>query len=64
MVILMNTSTNDIGFYVQVSSKNEYYIDVIRAKEQLDLTDLSFFLRDSGNTYVGGNGFGQIGMKM
>ena len=58
-------STNDIGFYVQVSSKNEYYIDVIRVKEQLDLTDLSFFLRDSsGNTYVGGNGFGQIGMKM
>ena len=58
-------STNDIGFYVQVSSKNEYYIDVIRAKEQLDLTDLSFFLRDSsGDTYVGGNGFGQIGMKM
>ena len=25
-------STNDIGFYVQVSSKNEYYIDVIRVK--------------------------------
>ena len=44
--------TNQDGFDslstdMKVSSKNEYYIDVVRAKEQLDLTDLSFFLRDS-----------------
>ena len=60
-----NDTGSDIVFYVQINSVNEYFVNVIKAKEQLDLTDLSFFLRDSsGSTYVGGNGFGQIGMKM
>ena len=46
-------------------SENDYIAQVIKSKNQIDLTELSFFLRDSsGNTYVGGNGFGNVGMKM
>jgi len=46
-------------------SENDYIVQVIKSKNQIDLTELSFFLRDSsGNTYVGGNGFGNVGMKM
>jgi|GEM_PF-1768312 len=46
-------------------SKNDYIVQVIKSENQIDLTELSFFLRDSsGNTYVGGNGFGNVGMKM
>ena len=58
-------SGSDIGFFVTINSVNEYFVNVIKVKDQLNLTDLSFFLRDSsGGTYVGGNGFGQIGMEM
>ncbi len=46
-------------------SENDYIAQVIKSKNQIDLTELSFFLRDSsGSTYVGGNGFGNVGMKM
>ena len=52
-------------FFVQLNSKNENIIDVLTVKDQVNLTDLSFFLKDeSGSTYVGGNGFGDIGMQM
>ena len=60
-----NDPGNDIGFFVTINSVNQYFVNVIKVKDQLNLTDLSFFLRDSsGGTYVGGNGFGQIGMEM
>ncbi len=66
---------NDIEFEIggltayedfnEKGSENDYIAQVVKAKNQVDLTELSFFLRDSlGNTYVGGNGFGNVGMKM
>ena len=56
---------NEVTFYVTQDSNNVYYIEIIKVKEVVDLTNLSFYLRDeSGSTYVGGNGFGDIGMKM
>ena len=56
---------NEIVFFVQLNSKNEYTINVVKVKDQVNLTDLNFFLKDeSGSTYVGGNGFGSIGMMM
>ena len=56
---------NEVTFYVTQDSNNVYYVDVLKVKEPVNLTNLSFYLRDeSGSTYVGGNGFGDIGMKM
>ena len=56
---------NEIIFFVTLDSNNVYYANVVTVKEKVDLTDLSFYLRDeTGSTYVGGNGFGDIGMKM
>ena len=37
----------------------------IKVSEDLDLVDLSFFLKDdTGSVYVGGNGFGEVAMQM
>ncbi|MEC8447158.1 MAG: clostripain-related cysteine peptidase [Candidatus Thermoplasmatota archaeon] len=56
---------NEVIFNVTQDSNNVYYVIVLKVKEKVDLTDLSFYLRDeTGSTYVGGNGFGDIGMKM
>ena len=52
-----------ITFYVSQDSANVYHVEVIRIDAQAPLEDFSFFLRDgSGSTYVGGNGFGKVGM--
>ena len=52
------------SFIVEQSSGGEYFITVIQVSEQKDLTDFSFFLKDeTGSTYVGGNGFGEIAMQ-
>ena len=60
-----SSAENEITFFVSQDSTNVYYATIVKAKEKVNLTDLSFFLRDeSGSTYVGGNGFGDIGMKM
>ena len=52
-------------FIVETSSSGEYYITVVKVTNQEDLTNFSFFLKDeTGSTYVGGNGFGEIAMQM
>ena len=54
-----------INFIVETSSSGEYYITVVKVTNQEDLTNFSFFLKDeTGSTYVGGNGFGEIAMQM
>ena len=38
---------------------------MIKVSKQEDLAEFSFFLKDdTGSTYVGGNGFGEIAMQM
>ena len=50
-------------FFVSQDSANVYHVEVIKVNRQAPLEDFSFFLRDgSGSTYVGGNGFGKVGM--
>jgi len=52
-------------FTVESSSGGEYYVTVIKVSKQEDLTGFSFFLKDeTGSTYVGGNGFGEIAIQM
>ncbi len=52
-------------FFVQESSDGTYHVDVVKVSKQEDLTGFSFFLKDdSGSTYVGGNGFGEIAMQV
>jgi hypothetical protein len=52
-------------FFVEKDSSGVYHISVIQVSEQKDLTGFSFFLKDeTGSTYVGGNGFGEIAMQM
>tara|TARA_Y100000739_G_scaffold127477_1_gene109773 strand:+ start:120 stop:1103 length:984 start_codon:yes stop_codon:yes gene_type:complete len=54
-----------VTMFVMEDSSGLYHVDVIKVSEDLDLVDLSFFLRDdSGSTYVGGNGFGEVAMQM
>jgi len=51
-------------FFVEESSGGYYYAEVIKVSMQEDLTGFSFFLKDdTGTTYVGGNGFGEIAMQ-
>ena len=51
-------------FYVQEESSGAFIVDVIKVSKQEDLTNFSFFLKDeTGSTYVGGNGFGEIAMQ-
>ena len=52
-------------FTVETSSSGEYYVKVIKVSKQEDLAGFSYFLKDeSGSTYVGGNGFGEIALQM
>jgi hypothetical protein len=54
-----------ITFFVQESSSGAYHIEVIKVTEQLDLAGFTFFLKDeTGSTYVGGNGFGEVALQM
>jgi len=51
-------------FFVEESSGGYYYAEVIKVSRQDDLAEFSFFLKDdTGSTYVGGNGFGEIAMQ-
>ena len=52
-------------FTVEESSGGEYYVKVIKVSKQEDLAEFSFFLKDeTGSTYVGGNGFGEVALQM
>ena len=56
-------SSPEATFFVSQDSANVYHVEVIKVSRQAPLEDFSFFLRDgSGSTYVGGNGFGKVGM--
>ncbi len=52
-------------FWVEESSSGVYHVEVIKVSKQEDLAGFSFFLKDeTGSTYVGGNGFGEIAMQI
>ena len=52
-------------FFVSQDSSNKYHVEVIKVSKQYDLTGFSFYLKDdTGSTYVGGNGFGEIAMQV
>ena len=52
-------------FTVETSSSGEYYVKVIKVSKQEDLAGFKYYLKDeTGSTYVGGNGFGEIAMQM
>jgi hypothetical protein len=52
-------------FIVEESSGGEYHVKVIKVSKQEDLAEFSFFLKDeTGSTYVGGNGFGEVALQM
>ena len=52
-------------FTVESSSGGEHYVKVVKVSKQEDLARFSYFLKDeSGSTYAGGNGFGEIALQM
>jgi hypothetical protein len=52
-------------FFVEESSSGIYHVNVIAVSKEEDLAGFSYFLKDeSGSTYVGGNGFGEIAMQI
>ena len=52
-------------FFVEESSSGVYHVNVIKVSKQEDLAGFSYFLKDeTGSTYVGGNGFGEIAMQI
>jgi len=52
-------------FFVEQDSSNVYHVEVIKVSKQEDLAEFNFFLKDdTGSTYVGGNGFGEIAMQI
>ena len=52
-------------FFVEESSSGVYHVEVIKVSKQEDLAGFSYFLKDNtGSTYVGGNGFGEIAMQI
>ena len=54
-----------ITFIVQESSSGAYHIEVIKVTDQYDLADFKYYLKDeTGSTYVGGNGFGEIALQV
>ena len=54
-----------ITFIVQESSSGAYHIEVIKVTYQYDLADFKYYLKDeTGSTYVGGNGFGEIALQV
>jgi len=56
----------DIGLFNSQDSNDDYTVEVVYVSgTSPHLENLSFFLRDgSGSTYVGGNGFGEIAMRI
>ena len=52
-------------FFVKESSDGKWHVEVIKVSKQEDLAGFSYFLKDeSGSTYVGGNGFGEVAMQI
>ena len=52
-------------FFVQEDSNGVYHVDVVKVSKQEDLAGFSFYLKnETGSTYVGGNGFGEIAMQI
>jgi hypothetical protein len=52
-------------FTVETSSSGEYYVKVIKVSKQEDLAGFKYYLKDeTGSTYVGGNGFGEIALQV
>ena len=52
-------------FFVEESSSGVYHVEVIKVSKQEDLAGFSYFLKDdTGSTYVGGNGFGEVAMQI
>ena len=52
-------------FFVEESSSGVYHVEVIKVSKQEDLAGFSYFLKDdTGSTYVGGNGVGEIAMQI
>jgi len=51
-------------FFVSQDSSGVYHVEVIKVSKQEDLAGFSFYLKDdTGSTYVGGNGFGEIALQ-
>ena len=54
-----------VTLFVLQDSSGVYHIEVIKVSVQVELEHFSFFLKDdSGSTYVGGNGFGEVAMQI
>ena len=52
-------------FFVSEDSSGVYHVEAIKISKQEDLTRFSFYLKDdTGSTYFGGNGFGEIAMQI
>ena len=52
-------------FFVEQDSTNVYHVTVVKVSRQENLEDFSFYLKnENGNTYVAGNGFGEIAMQI
>ena len=58
----------EISFYVEEgngSNSGIYYVEVMSVSYHKYLEEYNFFLKDeTGSTYVGGNGFGEIALQM
>ena len=53
-----------VTFWVEKTSSEIYYIEVMDPSAEVNLASFTFFLKDeSGSTYVGDNGFGEIAMQ-
>tara|TARA_B100000686_G_scaffold187563_1_gene194296 strand:- start:427 stop:1383 length:957 start_codon:yes stop_codon:yes gene_type:complete len=63
-VVMGSDISPTITFWVEEDSSGVYHVEVIKISEVQDLTGVSFFLKDdTGATYTGGNGFGEIAMQ-
>tara|TARA_Y100001970_G_scaffold132457_1_gene163410 strand:- start:2898 stop:3989 length:1092 start_codon:yes stop_codon:yes gene_type:complete len=52
-------------FFVTQDSANVYHITVVKVSRAAPLEDFMFFLKDeSGSTFIGGNGFGEVAMQI
>jgi len=52
-------------FLVEESSDGTYHVEVLQVTDQYDLADFKYYLKDeTGSTYVGGNGFGEIALQV
>tara|TARA_B100001250_G_scaffold370121_1_gene354068 strand:- start:39 stop:944 length:906 start_codon:yes stop_codon:yes gene_type:complete len=54
-----------ITFFVSADSGGAYHVEVVKVSKQEDLEEFSYYLKDeSGSTYFGGNGFGEVAMQI